>query len=86
MICANLFQRILNSLSQSENTPKVFNHIRYWRIMTLSVHGNNGDFRVFFLNKVVSEDAKSILACTENTLKAFQLLRRIRQEYSTGFF
>ncbi len=33
------------------------------------------------LYKVISEYAKSILACTENTLKAFKLLGRIRQEY-----
>ncbi len=35
----------------------------------------------FYLYKVLSEYAKNILACTENTLKAFQRIRRIRQEY-----
>jgi len=25
---------------------KVFNHIRYWRLKTLNVHGDTDDFRV----------------------------------------
>jgi hypothetical protein len=35
----------------------------------------------FYLHKVVSEYAKSILACTENTPKAYKRNRRTRQEY-----
>ncbi len=35
----------------------------------------------FYLNKVVSKYAKSILACTENKLKEYKRNRRIRQEY-----
>ncbi len=34
----------------------------------------------FYLYKVVSDYAKSILACTENSLKVFKRIRRIRQE------
>jgi hypothetical protein len=33
-----------------------------------------------YLHKVVSEYTKSILAYTENTLKAFKSIRRIRQD------
>ncbi len=32
--------------------------------------------------EVISKYAKSILACTENTLIEYKSLRRIRQEYS----
>jgi hypothetical protein len=39
----------------------------------------------FYLYKVVSEYAKSILSCTENTLKAFKRNRRIRQEYLAAY-
>jgi hypothetical protein len=35
----------------------------------------------FYTYKVVSEYAKSVLAYTESTLKAFKRLRRIRQDY-----
>jgi hypothetical protein len=35
----------------------------------------------FYSYKVVSEYAKTILTCTENTLKAFKSIRRIRQKY-----
>jgi hypothetical protein len=49
---------------------------------TLSVHGDNGKFRVVsFIQSRLRKYAKSILACTENTLKAFKRLRRIPQEY-----
>jgi hypothetical protein len=50
--------------------------------MTLSVPGDKGDFRaVIYIYKVVSEYAKSILACMENTLKEYKRIWRIRQEY-----
>jgi hypothetical protein len=35
----------------------------------------------FYLYQVFSEYAKSILACPENTLKAFKCIRKIRKEY-----
>jgi hypothetical protein len=39
----------------------------------------------FYLYKVVSEYAKSILLCTGNTLKAFKRNRRIRREYLAAY-
>ncbi len=35
----------------------------------------------YYQSKVFSEYAKSILACTENTLNAFKCIRKIRLEY-----
>jgi hypothetical protein len=35
----------------------------------------------FYMYEVVSEYAKSILACVENTLKEFKRIWRMRQEY-----
>jgi hypothetical protein len=52
--------------------------------MTLSVHGDNGDFIILewlYIYKVVSEYAKSILACMENTLKEYKRIWKIRQEF-----
>ncbi len=40
---------------------------------------------VFYLYEVVSEYAKSIFSCTENTFKAYKSNRRIRQEYLAAF-
>ena len=37
------------------------------------------------LYKVVSEHVKSILACTENLFKAYERIRRIRQEYFAAY-
>jgi murein L,D-transpeptidase YafK len=54
--------------------------------MTLSVHGDNGNFRVVYLYKVVSLYAKSILACMKNTLKEYKRIWRIRQEYFRSEF
>ncbi len=38
-------------------------------------------FEWFYLYEVVSKYAKDILACTENTLKAYKRTRRKRQEH-----
>ncbi len=61
-------------------TPKVFN--RMWRMheKSLSVHRDYGNIE-WFIYKVVSEYAKSILACMENTHKEYKHIWRIRQEY-----
>ncbi len=39
----------------------------------------------FYIYKVVSEYAKSILACMENTLKEYKRIWRTRQEYFAFF-
>jgi hypothetical protein len=50
---------------------------KYAKSIYLSVHGNFGDYRVvLFLYKVVSEYAKSILACMENSSKDLKRIRR----------
>jgi|688.fasta_scaffold428123_1 hypothetical protein len=46
----------------------------------LSVHEDNGYFRVVLFTRKCLQSAKSILACTENTLKAYKRIRRIRRE------
>jgi hypothetical protein len=57
--------------SSSEIAPKVFKRTRWKRAI----------LEWFYLHKVISENAKRILPCTENTLKGCKRFRRIRQEY-----
>ncbi len=71
------FENTLKELRRSQRVHR--------RQKTLSVHGDHGDFRVVLFYKVVSEYAKSILSCTEKTLKAFKRIRRIRQEYIAAY-
>jgi hypothetical protein len=78
---ANLFLRILISLCifreyASEITPKVFYSDWRMRQNSLSAHGDYRDFRVFYLNEIVSTYAKSILPCTDNKLKEYKHMRR----------
>ena len=56
------------------------------RQKSLSVHGKayteiTAICERFYLYKVVSESAKSILACTENSSIGLKRIRIIRQEY-----
>ncbi len=49
--------------------------------MTLSVHGDNGDFRVVLYIQSRLRTSQNILACMENTLKEYKRIWRKRQEY-----
>jgi hypothetical protein len=88
-ICFSVF---LIFYAYFENTPKELCRSRRIRRKYLIVFGNGAKILYayteitailewFYLYKVVSEYAESILTCTENTLKAFKRVRRIRQEY-----
>jgi hypothetical protein len=48
---------------------------------SLSVDRGYGDFIMVLYNQSRLEYAKSIIACTENTLKEYKRILRIRQDY-----
>ncbi len=69
------FSVILILYMFSENTLKLFYRwLRLHMEIMLILHWFN-------FNEVVSKNTKSILAYTENMLKEYKLIRKIRQEY-----
>ncbi len=76
-----------------ENSPKVFYRSRRicpkylivfrdcFKSLLEAYKENRAILEWFYFYKVISENPKRILACTENALKGYKRLRRIRQEY-----